>query len=56
MDILGLAYAFINTPGVGGIVILLVFASACSLYYVLTRWIIAGGDTAHNRSSDEHEG
>lgn len=56
MDISGLAYAFINTPGVGGIVITLVFGSACSLYFVLTRWILAGGNSANDRSSDEHEG
>jgi hypothetical protein len=56
MDISGLAYAFINTPGVGGIVITLVFVTACSIYYLLARWIIAGGDHPEDRSSQEHEG
>lgn len=56
MEISSLAYAFINTPGVGGVVILLVFLTACSIYYVLTRWIIAGGDHPTDRSKQEHEG
>ena len=55
MDISSLAYAFINTPGVGGIVITLVFVTACSIYYVLARWIIAGSDHPKDRSSDKHE-
>lgn len=55
MDIPGLAYAFINTPGVGGVIIMLVFGTAVVLYYLLTRWIIAGGESETNRSSEEHE-
>lgn len=55
MDIPGLAHALINTPGVGGIIITLVFGTACVLYYFLTRWILAGGNPKSNRSSDEHE-
>jgi hypothetical protein len=55
MDILSLAYAFINTPGVGGVVITLVFVTACSIYFLLTRWIIGDGDHPKDRSSQEHE-
>lgn len=42
MDISSLAYAFFNTPGVGGVIILVVFLGACAIYYRLTRWIIDG--------------
>jgi hypothetical protein len=55
MDILSLAYAFINTPGVGGVVIMTVFITACSIYFVLTRWIIAGAERSTGGSTDEHE-
>lgn len=55
MDITSLAYAFINTPGVGGVVILTVFVTACSIYYLLARWIIAGAEHTTVGSSDEHE-
>jgi hypothetical protein len=56
MDISNLAYAFINTPGVGGVVITLVFVTACSIYFFLTRWIIGSDDHPQDWSSQEHEG
>ena len=43
MDISSLAYAFFNSPGVGGAVVLVVFGVASGLYFYLTRWIINGG-------------
>lgn len=43
MDILKLVYAFFNTPGIGGAIVLIVFLGAMTLYYFLARWIIQGG-------------
>jgi hypothetical protein len=43
MDISNLAYAFFNSPGAGGVVVLVVFGVASGLYFYLTRWIIKGG-------------
>lgn len=43
MDIGGLVYSFFNSPGPGGVVIMVVFGGALILYVVLTRWILAGG-------------
>jgi hypothetical protein len=43
MDISSLVYAFFNTPGVGGAVILTIFTGACLIYVYLTRWILRGG-------------
>jgi len=57
MDIGGLVYSFFNSPGPGGVVILVVFGGALTLYVVLTRWILAGGkeelaaEEAHLQSS-----
>jgi len=42
MDIGNLLYAFINTPGVGGVIVMLVFTVALGLYIYLTRWILYG--------------
>ena len=43
MEISNLVYAFFDSDGPGGIVILAVLLLACVVYYVLTRWILAGG-------------
>lgn len=43
MDIGNLLYALINTPGVGGVIVMLVFTVALGLYIYLTRWILYGG-------------
>jgi hypothetical protein len=43
MEISELIFAFFNSPGVGGVVVLVVFGVACGLYVYLTRWIIRGG-------------
>ena len=48
MEISNLVYAFFDSDGPGGVVILLVLLLACVIYYVLTRWILAGGKNAHN--------
>ncbi|MFZ5822318.1 MAG: hypothetical protein ACOYYJ_20700 [Chloroflexota bacterium] len=46
MDIGGLVHAFFDNAGPGGVVVLLVIGAACTIYYFLTRWIVAG-DKAH---------
>lgn len=56
MDLSGLAYALINTPGIGGVIIMTVFVTACTIYYVLTRWIIAGGEVSDGRRPQQDEG
>jgi hypothetical protein len=43
MDIGNLLYALINSPGVGGAIVILVFTGALAIYYFLTRWILYGG-------------
>jgi hypothetical protein len=43
MDLGTIGYAFINTAGVGGAVVIVVYGTACVVYYVLTRWILYGG-------------
>ncbi len=43
MDLGQLGYAFINTAGIGGIVVMTVYITALIIYYFLTRWILQGG-------------
>jgi hypothetical protein len=43
MEIGQLIYMFFNTAGPGGLVVMLIFGGALTLYTLLTRWIIAGG-------------
>jgi hypothetical protein len=43
MDIGNVVHAFFDNAGPGGVVVLLVVGGACTLYYFLTRWIVAGG-------------
>jgi len=45
MDLGQLGYAFINTAGVGGMVVLAVYTLALIIYFFLTRWILRGGKT-----------
>lgn len=42
MDIANLVYSFFNSPGPGGVFVLVVYVLAIIIYYVLTRWILAG--------------
>lgn len=43
MDLGQLGYAFINTAGVGGAVVVTVYSAAAGIYFFLTRWILKGG-------------
>jgi hypothetical protein len=43
MDISGVVHAFFDNAGPGGVVVLLVIGGACTVYYFLTRWIVAVG-------------
>jgi hypothetical protein len=43
MDIGGLVSTFFKNAGPGGVMVLLIFSGALTLYTLLTRWIIAGG-------------
>jgi hypothetical protein len=43
MDIGALVHAFFDNAGPGGVVVLLVIGGACTIYYFLTRWIVATG-------------
>jgi hypothetical protein len=43
MDISSLVYAFFNSPGIGGVIVTLVFGGALTIYFLLARWIINGG-------------
>lgn len=43
MDLGQLGYAFINTAGIGGMVVLFVYTLAMVIYFLLTRWILRGG-------------
>lgn len=45
MDLGALGYAFINTAGVGGLVVMSVYTAACLIYFFLTRWILGGRGT-----------
>lgn len=45
MDLGQLGYAFINTAGIGGLVVLSVYLLALVIYFFLTRWILRGGKT-----------
>jgi len=42
MNIGGLVHAFFDNAGPGGVVVLLVIGTACTLYFFLTRWIMTG--------------
>jgi hypothetical protein len=40
VEIGNLVHAFFDSAGPGGAVVLLVFGSACVIYFLLTRWIL----------------
>jgi hypothetical protein len=44
MEIGKLVFTFFNTAGPGGVVVMLIFGGALTLYVLLTRWIIAGAN------------
>jgi hypothetical protein len=44
MEIVNLIRAFFTSPGPGGGVVLSVLFLACTVYFLLTRWILAGGE------------
>ncbi len=51
-----LAYAFVNTPGIGGMVAISVITLAAIVYFLLARWILKGDKkeapgTANKQSS-----
>ncbi|GAB4280497.1 MAG: hypothetical protein Kow0080_33420 [Candidatus Promineifilaceae bacterium] len=46
-----LGYAFVNTPGIGGIVVMSVIIIAITVYVFLTRWIIQGGQEESETAS-----
>lgn len=56
MDIGGLVKAFFNNPGVGGVVVLLVFGVACLIYFFLTRWIIGTKNTVESSANADQSG
>ncbi len=43
MDIGGLVHTFFNNAGPGGVMVMLIFGAACTIYFFLTRWIVSGG-------------
>ncbi|MFQ5398840.1 MAG: hypothetical protein ACE5E7_04495 [Anaerolineae bacterium] len=45
-----LGYAFVNTAGIGGIVVMSVIVIALAVYYNLTRWIMKGGEEENETS------
>lgn len=48
MDIGNLLHTLINTPGIGGVIVTIVFTFALTLYIVLTRWILKGEEEEDN--------
>ena len=44
MDIGAVVHAFFDNAGPGGMFALLVVGTACTIYYFLTRWIVAAGE------------
>lgn len=45
MELGKLIFTFFNNAGPGGLMVMLIFGVALTLYILLTRWIIAGGQT-----------
>lgn len=48
-----LVRAFLDFDGPGGYFVLIILFLACTIYFVLTRWIIAGGKDSANRTSHD---
>ena len=44
MDVGKWVYAFFNNAGPGGVVVILVIGLAITIYVLLTRWILRGGE------------
>ena len=55
MDIGGVVHAFFDSAGPGGVVVILVVGGACTLYYFLTRWIVAAGKDKDNQPATTPE-
>ena len=53
MDIGGLIFTFFDNAGPGGVVVLLVFGGACTIYFFLARWIVAGGKQGEPATPEE---
>jgi hypothetical protein len=53
MDIGGLVSTFFQNAGPGGVMVLLIFGGALTLYTFLTRWIIAGGRTGSPTTAED---
>jgi len=53
MDLGQLGYAFINTAGIGGIVVLSVYTGALVIYFFLTRWILRGAPQKSGKAKSE---
>lgn len=51
MELGKLIFTFFNNAGPGGVMVLLIFGGALTLYFFLTRWIIAGGRTPEDPST-----
>ncbi len=45
MNIGGLVHAYFDNAGPGGVFVLLIVGVACTTYYLLARWFVAGGKT-----------
>lgn len=53
MDIGGLVSSFFKNAGPGGVMVMLIFGTACLVYYLLARWIVSGGtNTPANAPED----
>lgn len=55
MEIGNLVRLFFDAPGPGGFVVVGVLVLACIVYFLLTRWILAGG-TAKGQKNDRNLG
>ncbi|MDP1714367.1 MAG: hypothetical protein Q8L41_06425 [Anaerolineales bacterium] len=53
MSIQQIGYAFVNTPGIGGIVAISVITTAAVIYFFLTRWILYGNKEEEETSRDK---
>ena len=48
-----LAYAFVNTPGIGGVVAISVITLAAVIYFLLARWILKGDKKETSGTTDK---
>ena len=54
MDIGGVVSSFFSNAGPGGVMVLLVIGTACTIYYSLARWIVADGKSDQAAKPDKH--